>query len=1093
MPCRAIMREPPTDLSGAGTPGGLLGRTELLEQLKRVWTKSALGATRIVVLRGESGLGKTRIVQAFYEWLSQAHDPEGYWPDHLGREGEQLQVNPAFAPDHPPASEIPWLWLAVRFPDPHARTYVPGMPLSDVLEHLRPHVRPLLQFEARKRLARAVALEAAGNIANVLSLNVPGVVISVINLVEALRADRRVLPGAAGSIASEVLGRREELARQLRGFLEAVLNPTAPGMRHVPVTLFLDDAQWADDYTLAFIESVLVDASRNSRPLLLLCTHWEREWYESGDAAAEAVPPQTLKDILARHPPLENACEIIDVQALPTPALAELAAERLPGLSSAQRQQLAEWVGGTPQLLEDAVALLHSRRRWFAGGDPERELTPEGERRLRALLTQTAHHALVRARFNAMPEEVRELLTLATTQGMRFVAGLAAECARRTLGVPAEAALESIAAAHRPLAVLEPTSESLREFRHRAMYEVARAQLESDYDVAARAALEEQQREVLSQWLESEPWGQLDARAEEELLAYTVHLVESAAPSPRSGRARLRALLRLISIYEERALHSAAREQALRAIEAARTLLASAPNWQAKLPFAHDLVVPAFVLARGGRMREALSHIATLEQTAEGTFADPAIRFLVCLQAAFVAALVHTQLREHSEALRANDRALDASTQLEALAAARGGGAVTVLAHQRSLIGSQRAGLLDASGDSAGAWQSNARLIEWLEQRAPTYAGDADAQQVLSHAYWIRAQLALGSASPVSALADIETTLARLQGSPEPTDDQRLAAAASHVVRGTLVRHLGKPEAARADYDAAIEILKTLGTRHAPLSDWNPAATLALITAHLYRGILCAEHGSLARALDDYAQSQSLLQPLRAALQVSGGWTPQYSAIEFELTVCAARAQLDTGALEAARAGYMRAREIVATAATGSFGVPRTAEAVTAAGLAAVCAAEGSRAAAAAEAAQALSERRAVHEARPASTIHRYHLAVAHLDLSEYEDGDAALRNAETARDQFERLTLDSAAEPLVRHTAALSLSGAWRCCGRLHAAARDVAAARVAWQRGIEVLDALSAGIAATDPRRAPIDKRRAQLVGDLEAASAHDPAVTP
>ena len=1093
MPCRAIMRESPTDLSGAGTPGGLLGRTELLEQLQRAWSKSALGATRIVVLRGESGLGKTRIVQAFYEWLSQAHDPEGYWPDHLGREGEQLQVNPAFAPDHPPASEIPWLWLAVRFPDPHARTYVPGMPLSDVLEHLRPHVRPLLQFEARKRLARAVALEAAGNIANVLALNVPGVVISVINLVEALRADRRVLPGAASSIASEVLGRREELARQLRGFLEAVLNPTAPGMRHVPVTLFLDDAQWADDYTLAFIESVLVDASRNSRPLLLLCTHWEREWYESGDAAAAAVPPRTLKDILARHAPLENVCEIIDVPVLPTPALAELAAERLPGLTAAQRQQLADWAGGTPQLLEDAVALLHSRRRWFAGSDPERELTPEGESRLRALLTQTAHHALVRARFNAMPEEVRELLTLATTQGMRFVAGLAAECARRTLGVPAEAALESIATAHRPLAVLEPTSESLREFRHRAMYEVARAQLESDYDVAARAALEEEQREVLSQWLESEPWGQLDARAEEELLAYTVHLVESGAPSPRSGRARLRALLRLVGIYEERALHSAAREKALTAIEAARTLLASAPNWKAALPFAHDLLVPAFVLARGGRMREALSHVATLEEAGEGTFADPAIRFLVRVQAEFVAAVVHTQLHEHADALRANDRALESLTQLEERAAARGSSAVTLLAHHRSLIDSQRAGLLAASGDGTGAWQSNARLIEWLEQRAPTYADDAHAQQVLSHAYCIRAQLALGSASPASALADIETTLGRLQASPEPTDDQRFGAAASYVVRATLVRHLGQPYAARADYDAAIEILKTLGTRHAPLSDWNPAATLVLITAHLYRGILCAEHGSLASALDDYARCQSLLQPLRAALEACGAWTPQYSAIEFELTVCAARAQLDTGALEAARAGYTRAREIAAAPGPDSFGAPQTTEAVTAAGLAAVYAAEGSRAAAATEGARALSVRRAVHEARPASAIHRYHLAVAHLDLSEYENGDAALRLAEMARDQFERLTMDPAAEPLVRHTAALSLSGAWRCCGRLRAAAHDVAAARAAWQRGIEVLDALSASITTTDPRRAPIETRRAQLLGDLEGESVRDPGVTP
>jgi len=75
------------------------GREAEMAALQDAWAKvSAPEPTpQVVALIGESGLGKTRIVQEFYGWLSTHVDgvgEDGYWPDSLGRWEDQLRLNP---------------------------------------------------------------------------------------------------------------------------------------------------------------------------------------------------------------------------------------------------------------------------------------------------------------------------------------------------------------------------------------------------------------------------------------------------------------------------------------------------------------------------------------------------------------------------------------------------------------------------------------------------------------------------------------------------------------------------------------------------------------------------------------------------------------------------------------------------------------------------------------------------------------------------------------------------------------------------------------------------------------------------------------
>jgi len=146
------------------------GREKEMALLKAAWDKASDSENpqpQLVAILGESGLGKTRITQEFYRWLSTTHDktePEGYWPDDLGQEENNLKVNPDPS-DCDNNNPMPYLWWGLRLSDPSARNAVQsGSALSHYRNLLTPHLKPMLiklkeverQLEGGKSLVNAV-------------------------------------------------------------------------------------------------------------------------------------------------------------------------------------------------------------------------------------------------------------------------------------------------------------------------------------------------------------------------------------------------------------------------------------------------------------------------------------------------------------------------------------------------------------------------------------------------------------------------------------------------------------------------------------------------------------------------------------------------------------------------------------------------------------------------------------------------------------------------------------------------------------------------------------------------------------------------
>src|SRR5262252_3235476 len=96
----------------------------------------------LVVLVAESGLGKTRLVQEFYNWLSTHKDgvgTKGYWPDALIRENNNLVINPR-PQDCIAANPMPFLWWGIRLADPGRRNEAVAVSATSAfIDSLEPH------------------------------------------------------------------------------------------------------------------------------------------------------------------------------------------------------------------------------------------------------------------------------------------------------------------------------------------------------------------------------------------------------------------------------------------------------------------------------------------------------------------------------------------------------------------------------------------------------------------------------------------------------------------------------------------------------------------------------------------------------------------------------------------------------------------------------------------------------------------------------------------------------------------------------------------------------------------------------------------
>lgn len=349
---------------------GFYGREDELSWLRNLWDQATgggpgqtPGGPRIAVVIAESGLGKSRLVQALYQQLTtdpQWDPPEvNYWPDAFDSLHNLVPVNPDlkyYKPQVPPR----FLWLGMRW-------QLPGEQNIDERNCALPEARHALQshVETAKSLmgswksflsrygwsiARKVGEELMDSALDQLipfkSLEIKGL--------ETAREMARYHQMSGLTVHDRKEKHVADAAEGLQNQLREVLS----GSGAFPTVVWLDDAQWVDPLTLRFLRGLWYEASQKKLPLLVVITHWEREWREL------ATGQDPKENSLLRYCELSGFASLI-LKPIPDQPLQNYLGSHLPGLTISQRKLLLDKAGGNFLSMAENVEFLLKTRGEF--------------------------------------------------------------------------------------------------------------------------------------------------------------------------------------------------------------------------------------------------------------------------------------------------------------------------------------------------------------------------------------------------------------------------------------------------------------------------------------------------------------------------------------------------------------------------------------------------------------------------------------------------------------------------------------------------------------------------------------------------------
>lgn len=503
-----------------------VGRTAEMELLKTAWREidGDNPGPRVINVIADTGVGKTRLVQAFYEWLSTDSEDtaesgnQSYWPDNLG-DGRQRISNPNL--DHFPEFDlknqnIPWLWWGMHWTDqPNEITNA----LNRFADYLDLHLTMLeLQHKCNQGVKdvfldffKDEAIERAAD----YMLESSFIIKIGKTAYQAYKSNRKLKEDAKKGIRIQSREQCDELADELINRLSRMFNPDTSRIPRVPVVMFLDDIHFAasvnpDEFTLQFIDRLLRQAAREKWPLLVITTHWKAEWQShlANDALAVAKPWRRIVAGLEAAPQLSTLRFIeLELSNVPRGDLGRIVSELLPGLDELDQREILDRIDNVRWLTEVLNAL---RIEHFEGGKRNSSLNSAGRDFLKNDLLKTRGYLdVIRVRLqDDSMFIIRNVLgvTAWNTDGLEFVSDLA-----RAFGEqmriqkllpedaidPGEQVLNVLVSALDPHALLDGELEDrnlpgLVRFPERGYWEVAREMCSQSYLPAIRLALGEE-------------------------------------------------------------------------------------------------------------------------------------------------------------------------------------------------------------------------------------------------------------------------------------------------------------------------------------------------------------------------------------------------------------------------------------------------------------------------------------------------------------------------------------------------------------------------------------------------------------------------
>ena len=508
---------------------------EVDKRLQELFQVAKKGRPQFVVLLAETGWGKTRAVQHFYEELRRREDAVGYWAERLTEEPDELRrarrsaVNPPVKLDAP-VEQIPYLWWGIRFSNElrasGVSAYLHYLEIHAVVTTLKDQIQKHKKEQSRQM--SSIAMDATQIITELLSITPIGkihLLLSLIRLgIEVVEIRKKLceykkLECSVPSTLAEVHEHEcRSLSEEVMQCIHTVLNASMEREGPTSIVIVLDDAQWADADSLSVIENLWREAQANSWPILFVATHWTGDYrkYQMRDRVQDPTP--RLPDLRAYTTDAGDWHEIDLSQRIQLIEVTRAAFRRMCIEQAIWFTQLAD---GHPLYLRELITHAKRHPAWFDNRDVEGNMTSEGQDKCQKFRSLWE---LARRRFEEQPEEVRFLLALGSLQGMQFLHRITRALMEDQSFEPCysnEHHDSALAHAHREalLDALQQIDGS--EFDQVAFYNAAQEYLAAEPE-AVKLQIRESLRHLLAQYVDTNTFASLPEAEQIPLLSLAV-------------------------------------------------------------------------------------------------------------------------------------------------------------------------------------------------------------------------------------------------------------------------------------------------------------------------------------------------------------------------------------------------------------------------------------------------------------------------------------------------------------------------------------------------------------------------------------------
>jgi len=426
--------------------------TTLIEQFKTL-REDTTNQTRVVNLIAENGLGKTRLIQEFYHWLSRNIDeshPNGYWPDSLFPEQKNSRLNPdmtVYAKSRQGLPRMPFLWWGVRFFDQaetRNKLEIGSSPFVASSTYLKQHFGLVYEFERaqqskdnlKKGAIKLVTSLTGFGVFGDLVTNILGNVTNTADLLESTKSgfkgvtslrkrgkkvkSRQEWSNQSDSTALDQQDAPEEIASNiyqtteeqlLSGVEQLVKISSIQWGESLPIILVFDDVHWCSAKDKKFVELIIRRCKEINAKLMLVVS------YDKS---------QQVQELSLLPSDLDNALSIVNVELTPIGNMTSLVQEVFPGVTPAQRTIIEEKVSGNPLLIEQLTQYLF-KPKFFVAEDYTSKLTTKAETKLSD--KSFALHHIAEESFDELSLSAQELVGLLATIGRQTPYPLAREVA----------------------------------------------------------------------------------------------------------------------------------------------------------------------------------------------------------------------------------------------------------------------------------------------------------------------------------------------------------------------------------------------------------------------------------------------------------------------------------------------------------------------------------------------------------------------------------------------------------------------------------------------------------------------------------------